>query len=251
MDLTIKAFVQQEHSSFENFTPPLAARFEEGIMRAITETMRLQLKNKGKAEVALPWGTYHAEAVAKGEAGNIVPTREPSKGFLKLLTSDNLNDADRSECIAQDDFDPQYMKLFKDFVAYGFFYPEAPENKDKLDKNKGVRLSDEEAEYFLCEYAIVLANIARDKQRDGKIFRLEINNGFPHGSFDFEYDDDDIKVSWTADKVFKQILKNDDAAAAAKVSNFTPITEEEGTRRITQARGEGAAKGFTEINDVG
>ena len=50
---------------------------------------------------------------------------------------------------------------------------------------------------------------------DGKIFSLEINNGFPHGKYNFEYDDDDIKVTFTPDKVFKQILKDDDAAATA------------------------------------
>lgn len=215
MEISIKAFVAQEHNNFENFTPPLAARFEEGITRSIAEVMRRQLKRNGSAELALPWGIFRAEFVTKGEAGNVTPTWEPSKAFLKCLNTPNMDPAERSETINQDSFDEEYMKLFKDWVGYGMFDPEAPENKAKTDQNKGVKLTDNEAEYFLNEYALVLIGIGREKQMDGKIFSLEINNGFPHGKYNFEYDDDDIKVTFTPDKVFKQILKDDDAAATA------------------------------------
>jgi len=229
-DLTIKAWVVQEHNAFENFTAVLAARFEEAWTRALAKAMELQLRAKGRAEIALPWGTYYAEIITKGEGGNITPKWEPSKGFLKILNDDIQDQAERSACVNQEEFDPTFMKLFKDFVAYGFFYPEDPKNKDKIDKNKGVRLNDEEADYFLNEYALVLCNLAKDKQRDGKIFRLEINNSFPHGCFDFEYDDDEIKVRWTADKTFKQILKDDAAASKADDADFTAIPEGESRR---------------------
>lgn len=215
MNITIRKFVEQEKNNFENFTPPLASRFEEGITRALAEAMRQQLKKSGSAEIALPWGTFRAEFVSKGEAGNVTPTWEPSKAFLKCLNTPNMDTAERSETINQDTFDEDYMKLFKDFVAYGVFYPDAPENKGKVDQNKGVKLTDNEAEYFLNEYALVLVGIGREKQMDGKIFTLEVNETFPHGRYNFEYDDDDIKVTFVADKVFKQILKDDDAAATA------------------------------------
>ena len=61
------------------------------------------------------------------------------------------------------------------------------------------------------------------------MFILEINNGFPHGQFRFEYDDNEISVTFQADKVFKQILKDDEAALKAATADFTPIPE--GTRR--------------------
>lgn len=231
MDISIKAFVAQEHNNFENFTPPLARRFEEGIMRSLAETMRQQLAKKGSAEVALPWGIFRAEVVTKGEGTNITPTWEPTKAFLKCLNTPSMDIAERTETLNQDSFDDTFMKLFKDFVAYGFFNPEDPANKAKIDQNKGVRLTDNEAEYFLNEYGLMLVSVGREKQMDGKIFSLEINETFPHGTYNFEYDDDEIKVTFVPDKVFKQILKDDAAAATAATADFTPISEEEGKRR--------------------
>lgn len=231
MDITIKAFVAQEANNFENFTTQLARRFEEGIMRALAETMRLQLAKNNSAEVALPWGTFRAEVVQKGEATNITPTWEPTKAFIKCLNSPSMDITERSETLNQDTFDDTFMKLFKDFVAYGFFYPEAPENKSRIEQNKGVRLTENEAEYFLNEYALMLVSVGREKQMDGKIFSLEINDTFPHGTYNYEYDDDEIKVTFVPHKVFKQILKDDDAANTASTSNFREITAEEGSRR--------------------
>ena len=231
MDISIKAFVAQEHNNFENFTPPLARRFEEGIMRALAETMRQQLAKKGSAEVCLPWGIFRAEVVTKGEGTNITPTWEPTKAFIKCLNTPSMDIAERTETMNQDSFDDTFMKLFKDFVAYGFFNPEDPANKAKIDQNKGVRLTDNEAEYFLNEYGLMLVSVGREKQMDGKIFPLEINETFPHGTYNFEYDDDEIKVTFVPDKVFKQILKDDAIAATAATADFTPISEEEGKRR--------------------
>lgn len=222
-EMTLKAWVAQEHSAFENFNAVLASRFEEAWARALTMKMRNDLATKDHSEVVLPWGTYSAEAKAKGETGNINISWVPSKGFLKLLNGNN--DAPRAESIIQDEFDPEFTELFRDFVAYGFFYPNSPENKDRVPKNKGVRLKDDEIEYFLNGYANVLATLAKDKQREGKIFRLEINNGFPHGFFTFEYDDNEITPKFVADKVFKQILKNDEAAMKSNGYDFTPIRD--------------------------
>lgn len=236
-ELTIKGWVNQERNAFENFTAVLASRFEEAIFRALTLTMRNQLKRNGSASVELPWGTYSAEIVSKGEAGNVTPAWTPSKAFIKLLNG-NLDKGNDADAIAQETFDPEFEKLFRDYAAYGYFYPE--QNKDKTAKAKGVRLTDDEANYFLNGYAMVLATIAKDKQRDGKIFRLEINNGFPHGAFDFEYEDDEIKVTFVADKVFKQILKDDAAAASANGFDFTEIGEGETRRTVSPIDGAAA-----------
>lgn len=223
-DLTIKYWVNQEKVAFDNFTDPLASRFEEGWCAALVERLRQLLAKDGHGEVKLPWGTYTAEIVAKGEAGNINCHFEPSKGFIKILNND-MDTASEKECISQDEFDEEFQTLFRDYVAYGMLYPNDPKNKDRLGDKKCVYLEDDEVIYFLNSYALMLATIAKDKQRDGKIFRLEINDSYPHGVFDFEYDDDEIKVKWVADKVFKQMLKDDAAAAAANGHDFTEITE--------------------------
>lgn len=227
-ELTIKAFVAQEHSAFENFNGVLAARIEEAWTRSLTKRMIEQLADKDSARVALPWGTYYAEKVAKGEAGNIAPKWEPSKGFREILNNDIQDPAERSAAVNMDEIDGRFLELFREFVAYGTFNHDDPALKDELGKNKGLRIGDDEAIYFLNEYALVLANLAREKQRDGKIFRLEINNGFAHGVFDFEYDDDEVKVTWTADKTFKQMLKDDDAASYVDDGTFTEV---KGSRR--------------------
>lgn len=214
-EITIKTWVAQEAESFDNFIEPLAARFEEGWCVALAETLRKQLTNNGSGKVTLPWGTYYAEVISKGEAGNISVSWEPSKGFMKILNNDLTTDEQR-DTVMQDEFDKDFHDLFRDYVAYGILYPNDPENKDKIiDKKKSVYLADDEIIYFLNSYALMLASIAKDKQRDGKLTTVEVNNGsYPHGEFVFEYSDDDgITVKWTADKVFKQSLKDDTLAA--------------------------------------
>lgn len=224
-ELTIKTWCDQERLAFDNFTPMLASRFEEGILRSIARNLRKQAEKKGSAELVLPWGTYRVETKTMGEAGNRAPSWEPSKGFIKLLNGGNMDNEQKLQTVTQSEFNEDFVKDFREFVAYGFFDPNSDENKDKANVKKGVRLTDDEVVYFLNSYALVLATIGKDKQRDGKIFRLEVNNGYPHGSFDFEYEDDEIKVKWVADKVFKQILKDDDAAAKSDASDFSPIHE--------------------------
>lgn len=219
--ITTTTWMTQEKPSFSNFNEFIAIRLEDGIFRALAEKMKNDIRTNGISSVQLPWGTYTAEAKAAGEGGNITPAFEPSKAFLKMLNDDSGSARDRR----QDTFDSEYAQLFKDYVAYGYFYPE--EVKDAPAKDKGLKMSDTEVEYFLNGFAQVMSTIARDKQRSGKIYRLEIDAGFPHGAFDFEYKDDEIKVKFVAGKVFKQYLKDDDVASAARDADFTEDEEDE------------------------
>lgn len=218
-NITTTTWMAQEKSSFENFNEFISIRLEDGIFRALAEKMKTDCHAKKESRVALPWGTYSAEVKLSGEGGNITPTWEPSKNFLKLLNDDSGVNHDRR----QDTFDPEYVQLFKDYVAYGYFYPDKVKNAPA--KDKGLRMSDEEVDYFLNGFMQVMATIARDKQRAGKTYRLEIDEGFPHGSFDFEYTDDgEIRVTYVAHKVFKQYLK-DDAVATGDSDDFSPVAE--------------------------
>ena len=81
-------------------------------------------------------------------------------------------------------------------------------------------MGDDECDYFLNGYMDVLVNIARDKARAGKTYRLEIDEAFPHGSFDFEYTDDGISVKFVPHKVYKQYLKNDELADKARDADY-------------------------------
>ena len=210
---TITNWIAFEKSAFDNFNEFVAGRLEDAIFRSLTEYMRLKLKDQNSVSVTLPWGTYSAEVKTVGETTNITPVWEPSKNFLKLLNDDSGVNSDRR----QDTFDPEYMRLFKTYAAAGNF---GVEIKGAPAKEKGMKLSDDEADWFLNDYMQVMANIARDKQREGKIYRLEIDEVYPHGSFDFEYTDDEIKVTFVPNKVFKQALKDDEVAAAAATTNF-------------------------------
>ena len=202
---TINAWIALEKSSFENFNEFIAIRLQDGILRSIAEKMKNDIAAKGESTLILPWGTFSAEVKAAGETGNITPAWEPSKEFLKMLNDDSARDK------RQESFDPEYVQLLKDYVAYGYFYPS--EVKDAPAKDKGLKMSDDEVEYFLNNYAQVLANIAREKQRDNKTYRLVVDEGFQHGAYDFEYENDEITVKFVPDKVFKQYLKNDDLAS--------------------------------------
>lgn len=224
--MTITSWQTQEKNSFENFNEFIATRLEDGIFRSLAEKMRLDIQANHASSVTLPWGTYTAEVKSNGDAGNITPAWEPSKILMAQLNRDDHEDEE--EDLHQDTFDPEYVQLFRDYVAYGHLYPDKI-GQDAPAREKGLKLTDDEVEYFLNSYGTMLAGIGRDKQRAGKSYRLEINEAFPHGSFDFEYPDDEtIKVKFVPHKVFKQYLKDDEVATAGAVANFTPVYE--GTR---------------------
>ena len=218
--LTIQAWEAREKNSLIDFKPEIISRIEEAIFQALTETMIIQLHRDGKAEVALPWGTYSAKYVEKGDTGNVTPSWVPTKGFMKLLNGDE----DGKDVVILDEFDSEFQTLFQNYTAYGFLYPHSEENKNKLPKNKGVMLKDDEVVYLLNGYADVLATLAKDHHHNGKIFVLDINNGFSHGEFRFEYDDNEISVTFQADKTFKQLLKNDEAALKSATADFSSFT---------------------------
>lgn len=215
MSVTIEAWQNREKSAFENFNEFIALRLEDGMLRSVAERQKQMLQAGEVAKVVLPWGTYTAEVKGTAEGGNITPTFEPSKAFMKLLNSD-----EKDKDLRQDTFDPEYLQLFKDYAAHGFFYPDSKEHEGKPSKEKGLRMGDDECDYFLNGYMDVLVNIARDKARAGKTYRLEIDEAFPHGSFDFEYTDDGISVKFVPHKVYKQYLKNDELADKARDADY-------------------------------
>lgn len=228
--LTIEAWEAREKNSLIDFKPEIASRVEEAIYKALTETMRLQLHKDGHAEVPLPWGTYSADYKDMGDTANVTPVWVPTKGFMKLLNSKE----DGKDTVILDSFNPVFLQLFKDYTAYGYLYPHSDENKDKIPKNKGLALDPDEVAYLLNGYADVLATLAKDHAHNGKMFILEINNGFPHGQFRFEYDDNEISVTFQADKVFKQLLKDDEAALKAATADFTPVEPGQLKRNIVK-----------------
>ena len=218
---TITAYVNLEKNSFAEFNEFHAIRIEDAAFRGLAEKMKTDLKTKGSSRVVLPWGTYTAKALAVGESGNITPVFEPSKNFITLLNDDAETYSDRD--IRQEQFDPDYLKLFRDYVAYGYFYPE--DTKDAPDDAvRGMWLSEEDMDWLLNEWMYMLAGLARDKQRVGKIYNVEVDEGFPHGRFDFKYGEEKIDVTFTPSKTFKQYLKDDDTAARAQVADFTEVS---------------------------
>lgn len=224
-DVSVKVWANLEKGAFDEFDEYYATLIEDGIFRALAERMKNMLNTMDVAEVTLPWGTYRAEVKDRGDSSVITPTWEPSKGFLKMLNDDSEGTA-KYDKNYQDYFDPEYVQLFRNYVADGVFYPDQEPN----NKKRGIKLKDDEIPYFLNGFSTVLYNIAKDKQRDGKTYRLEIDAGFPHGSFDFEYEGDDIKVKFVPHKVFKQYLKDDSVTDAARVANFNIINETTVTR---------------------
>lgn len=211
-EIITKTWVAQDKEAYDDFNEYAANVLEDGIFRSIPEYFRKKLANADHADLELPWGTYHCDIKGRGETGVVNLDWEPSKGFKKLLNDDS-DAASRFDRNYQDTFDPEYIKLFTDWVAYGMFDPDDPKNKDRAAKQRGILLSDPEVTYFLNDFTLVMYNIAKDKQRDGKIYRLEVNNMFPHGTFEFDYKDDGtIDVKYIAHKVTKQAIKDDSKA---------------------------------------
>lgn len=204
----VEAWVAQEKPSFQGFNSFISTRITESVTRTIAAKMQRDLLSNGKAELEMPWGTFRAEVKTVGEGTNITPTFEPSKRFLEMLNADDT----KRTADYQENFDNEFMTMFRDYVAWGVY---DPDEKNAPAKEKGARLEPEEAEYFLDSFMRLMVSLARDHHRDGKDFYLDINAEFDHGRYTFEYEGDVTKVKFTPSKAFKQALKNDAVSEAA------------------------------------
>lgn len=225
MELSSKTWSNIEKANFNQFNEFVAGTVEGTMFRALAEKMRLDLLESDTSEVVFPWGTYTAEMKDRGEGGIVNISWTPSKAFIKMM-NDSSDSIERENDVYMDDFDEDYLKLMTAFLAYGVFDPDAPENKEKVAKNRGIKMDEADLVYLINSYTNVLYTIGKDKQRDGKMYRLEIDGFFPHGSFDFDYSNaDEIKVKFIPHKVFKQYVKNDFAADVREGANFSELKE--------------------------
>lgn len=222
MNVTISTWVNLERENYRDFNEYIADKVEGAMFRSIHEYLRRKLKNSSTASITMPYGTYYAEMKTQDDGTTVVDvTWEPSKGFKRLLDEDI--DAARFDRGYQDEFEPEFVTLFTDYLAFGKF---DPTEDDKTDEKKfGLMLEDSEVSYFLNSYVLALYNVAKEKERDGKTYRLELHESCPHGAFDFVYKDDKIDVKFIADKVFKQHLKDDAVANSVNSGDFSATTD--------------------------
>lgn len=160
----VEKFLEQEKTSFKVFTEPVAARILEAAFRAISETLRIGLTKKDSTSVTVPWGKFTAERRVRnsGDSANTNISYEPTKAFLEALNSDGKD----SGSYYQEDYDEQFSTAFVDYTAYGFFNPDADENKSKLaTAKKCLRLDETDRDYFLNRIAALLVSIGKEKQR--------------------------------------------------------------------------------------
>lgn len=221
-NVSIKSWVKVEAENYNDFGEYVATKVEGAWVRALHETMARKLKTADAVQVTLPWGTYYATKKTKDGENVIDISWEISKGFKKLLdSSSDTNTFDRSY---QDEFDPEFVKLFTDYLAYGKFDP-SDETKNDTTKTRGLLFDDSEVTYFLNSYVLALYEVAKDKQREGKAYRLEIDEDCPHGSFDFLYKGDDIDVKFIPHKIFKQALKDDTVREKLNDGSCSPVVD--------------------------
>lgn len=203
---TVERWVVDMKSQFDNFTPFIAARVEEALLKSIAETLRLQLANctgdHKEASLEMPFGTIKADIRTKNDVDNVNVEVEFSKDFLKSLNGD-------IEHVWEEAYNDTFLTLFTDYVAYGFFNPNDDENRKRVETcNKCLRMRESEREFFPNSWTNMIIGIAKDKQRDGKTYTLDLDSVWDMGSITFEYKDDQIIPSFNASKVFKQYLKN-------------------------------------------
>lgn len=208
MSILTEGWVAQEKSSFKGFCKFVATRMTGDMGISIAETLRRQLLSESTAKVEVPWGTFKAEVKTIGESTNITPTFEPSKRFKEML---NSTQPGQRTADYQTQFDPNLIKIFQDYLAWGTV---DPEKEGGPTKEKGAHVSDDDAAYFYDSFMRIMTSLAKDHQRDGKEFHLQVNDEFDHGEYVFEYHDDNIDVKFVPSKNFKQYLKNDNLAAA-------------------------------------
>lgn len=214
------AWLKREQDAFEGIDMFVIARLETAILKSIAKTLKDKLADGEKAEVVVPWGTYKANMVKVGETGNINVSYEPAKDFLEVLNADDNSGA----CNMEASLDDAFRKNFHTYAAYGCFDINDAKNKAIVENINahGPDLTPDEEEYFLCGYGSAIAQVAKDKQRDNKVYSLQLGEScdenttgsLDFGKLEFEYNDGNILVKFVASPAFKQELKDDELANA-------------------------------------
>ena len=216
----LSVFTKANEAHFEQFSDSVSRQMLDMIFHSIEHVLKTRLEADGtSASVVTPWGTYTARrrVAAEGDSANTAIDFEVSKGFLSALNSDSKKAEDLQEYVMAE-LDEDLTKAARDYGMYGFFDPEDPKNKDKVaNAKKGIYLLNHQIPIVFDNFAAMLVQLARTKCREGKQYRVDMTNGFGHGLFDFDCANDSISVKFTADKAFKQYLK-DDAATAGEVA---------------------------------
>lgn len=208
MEKTVDRFVVDLKSQFDNFTPFIASRVEEGLLKSIFETLRQKLtdpKNKDQsASLEMPFGTVTAEIRTKNDVDNVNIGIDFSKDFIKALEGD-------IDSVWQDSYDDMFLKNFSDYVSYGVFNPESEEHKKIVEQaTKCLKMKEPERDYFPNAWTNTIIGMAKDKQREGKMYSLDLDATWDMGTFTFEFQDDKVIPGYTASKIAKQYLKNGD-----------------------------------------
>lgn len=221
MKSTIEAFLAFEQGQFRPQISDFAlSRIEEGIILGAQEYLRRVLTYTDVATVTLPWGTYTAR---NHDKGNINIDFEIDQDFKETLDDPDGRKAvfmereeyeAKSRYIENEELKVDFLKLYTDYVTYGKFFDldDSEEKKKESDADKGINLTEYQASYFPNRYAMMMAKMIRDHKADGEIYRIELCDTVPHGVFEVEYSGDECAVKFTADKSFKQYLKNDNTS---------------------------------------
>lgn len=206
----IDAWIQQEQGAFEGFQGFIPIRTTESLTRTIGEYLKRRLERGEPSEIITPFGKFSAVMKTVGEGTNIAPVYEKTEGFDRLLNRDETETDDVDDDIT---YDKEFIELCQSYLAWGQY--DFDEKNDVPAKEKGSRLDKETIEYFMESFAELLAAQARDHQRDGKMFTIEVTKPWDFGMFHFDYEGDNIEPRFNAGKGFKQTLKNDAALEAA------------------------------------
>lgn len=207
MKSTVEQFHMHIKPQFRTISENAAARVEEGIFRAIEESLARQLADKGYAEETLPWGKYTVENMKSGNGGNFNIALKFSEDFIAALD-------DTKKAVYQDNFSDLYESLFTDFVTFGrFFAPDMDDAKKMAnEQSKGVRMTDFQIEYFPNSYGDMLLKAAQQHKSVGEIYRIPLCDTVDHGVIEIEFTEGGAVPKFEASPAFKQRMKNDAAS---------------------------------------
>lgn len=199
-------WMEELSKSFDNFTDFVCVRLETAITQSIVETLRLKLqdpKSEGVAELNTAIGKFIATVRTKDGQDNVNFTLEFNKDAEKMVNGD-------IDTCWLEEYDELYLKKMAEFTAYGVFDPESEENRKAIEAAGGkcLNLKPEERLFFPNSYFNTIIATMRDKTRDGKIYNLDINDGWDLGTVTVETNDGKSSLSFTASKQSKQYLKS-------------------------------------------
>lgn len=192
-------------ANFEQWPEEVAASVVKAYAHTVTTVLANFVTGSGEGSVNMGIGTHSVSTTKKGDSSVVTTSFKSNKELLESITNKfNIN----IELVTSDEYGNDVIDAFKDEVSKATQYL-------SFDGECGLYLVDDEALSVLNIINSSILNIANEAtDRKGKIVEIDFSSkqNYDHGVYKFTMGEDEMTLTFTPSKEFKQAVKNDSAA---------------------------------------